>query len=290
MSILDGKKAAADLKEEVRLKLAEYYKKGAPKCNLAIIMVGDDPASEVYVRNKARACEAVGIGGKLIKLNEKTTQDELERYVKAVSSDKNVHGVMIQLPLPPHLDEDRATELVPPEKDIDGFTTASLGRLAVGKTGFLSCTPGGIIYLLKRNKIVLTGKNVVVVGRSKIVGKPLALALLNENATVTVCHSKTKNLASITSKADILISAVGKPNFITADMVKYCAVVVDVGINRTEHGLVGDVDYESVSKVASFITPVPGGVGPMTVAYLMKNTLLAYENALSNVLNGKNGL
>lgn len=290
MSILDGKKAAADLKEEVRLKLAEYYKKGAPKCNLAIIMVGDNPASEVYVRNKARACEAVGIGGKLIKLNEKTTQDELERYVKAVSSDKNVHGVMIQLPLPPHLDEDRATELVPPEKDIDGFTTASLGRLAVGKTEFLSCTPGGIIYLLKRNKIVLTGKNVVVVGRSKIVGKPLALALLNENATVTVCHSKTKNLAAITSKADILISAVGKPNFITADMVKYCAVVVDVGINRTEHGLVGDVDYDSVSKVASFITPVPGGVGPMTVAYLMKNTLLAYEKSLSDVLNGKNGL
>lgn len=289
MSILDGKKAAADLKEEVRLKLAEYYKKGAPKCNLAIIMVGDNPASEVYVRNKARACEAVGIGGKLIKLNEKTTQDELERYIKAVSSDKNVHGVMIQLPLPSHLDEDRATELVPPEKDIDGFTTVSLGRLAVGKTEFLSCTPGGIIYLLKRNKIVLTGKNVVVVGRSKIVGKPLALALLNENATVTVCHSKTKNLSSITSKADILISAVGKPNFITADMVKYCAVVVDVGINRTERGLVGDVDYENVSKVASFITPVPGGVGPMTVAYLMKNTLLAYEKALFNVINGKNG-
>lgn len=281
MSILDGKKAAADLKEEVRVRLAEYYKKGAPKCNLAIIMVGDNPASEVYVRNKAKACEAVGIGGKLIKLNEKTTQEELEKYIKAVSNDSKVHGVMIQLPLPKHLNEDRATELVPPEKDIDGFTTANLGKLVVGDKGFLSCTPGGIIYLLKRNKIVLTGKHVVIVGRSKIVGKPLALALLNENCTVTVCHSKTRNLAKITSKADILISAVGKPGFITPDMVNYCAVVVDVGINRTENGLVGDVDYENVSKIASFITPVPGGVGPMTVAYLMKNTLLAYEKSLN---------
>lgn len=281
MSILDGKKAAQDLKEEVRVRLAEYYKKGAPKCNLAIIMVGDNPASEVYVRNKAKACEAVGIGGKLIKLTEKTTQEELEKYIKAVCNDKNVHGVMVQLPLPKHLDEDRATELVTAEKDIDGFTTASLGSLVVGKEGFVSCTPGGIIYLLKRNKIVLRGKHVVIVGRSKIVGKPLALALLNEDCTVTVCHSKTRNLASITSKADILISAVGKPNFITADMVNFCAVVVDVGINRTEHGLVGDVDYESVKKVASFITPVPGGVGPMTVAYLMRNTFIAYEKSLN---------
>lgn len=280
MAILDGKKAALDLKEEVRVRLAEYYKKGAPACNLAIIMVGDNPASEVYVRNKAKACEAVGIGGKLIKLNEKTTQEELEKYIKAVSNDPKVHGVMVQLPLPPHLDEDRATELVPPEKDIDGFTTANLGKLVVGKHGFLSCTPGGIIYLLKKNKIVLTGKHVVIVGRSKIVGKPLALALLNENCTVTVCHSKTRNLAKITRDADILISAVGKPGFITADMVNLCAVVVDVGINRTENGIVGDVDYEGVSRVASFITPVPGGVGPMTVAYLMKNTLLAYEKAL----------
>ncbi len=280
MSILDGKKAAKDLKEEVRVRLSEYYKKGAPKCNLAIIMVGDNPASEIYVKNKAKACEAVGIGGKLIKLSEKTTQDELEKYIKAVCGDKNVHGVMVQLPLPKHLNEDRATELVPPEKDIDGFTTASLGNLVVGKEGFVSCTPGGIIYLLKRNKIVLRGKHVVIVGRSKIVGKPLALALLNEDCTVTVCHSKTRNLADITSKADILISAVGKPNFITADMVNYCAVVVDVGINRTENGIVGDVDYENVSKVASFITPVPGGVGPMTVAYLMRNTFLAYEKSL----------
>lgn len=280
MSILDGKKASQNLREEIRIRLADYYRKGAPKCNLAIIMVGDNPASEVYVRNKAKACEAVGIGGNLIKLNEKTTQEELEKYILAVSKDPKVHGVMVQLPLPKHLDEDRATELVPPEKDIDGFTTSSLGKLVVGSPSFLSCTPGGIIYLLKQNKIALSGKHVVIIGRSKIVGKPLALALLNENCTVTVCHSKTKNLADITTTADILISAVGKPKFVTADMVKYCAVVVDVGINRTEDGIVGDVDYENVSKVAQFITPVPGGVGPMTVAYLMYNTFMAYEKSL----------
>ena len=280
MSILDGKKASQNLREEIRIRLADYYRKGAPKCNLAIIMVGDNPASEVYVRNKAKACEAVGIGGNLIKLNEKTTQEELEKYILAVSKDPKVHGVMVQLPLPKHLDEDRATELVPPEKDIDGFTTSSLGKLVVGSPSFLSCTPGGIIYLLKQNKIALSGKHVVIIGRSKIVGKPLALALLNENCTVTVCHSKTRNLANITTTADILISAVGKPKFVTADMVKYCAVVVDVGINRTEDGIVGDVDYENVSKVAQFITPVPGGVGPMTVAYLMYNTFMAYEKSL----------
>ena len=280
MVILDGKKGSQNLREEIRVRLVDYYKKGAPKCNLAIIMVGDNPASELYVRNKAKACAAVGIGGNLIKLNEKTTQEELEKYISAVSDDPKVHGVMVQLPLPKHLDEERATELVPAEKDIDGFTTSNLGKLVVGKRGYLSCTPGGIIYLLKQYKIALSGKHVVVIGRSKIVGKPLALALLNENCTVTVCHSKTKNLAEITSTADILISAVGKPKFVTADMVKFCAVVVDVGINKTEEGIVGDVDYENVKKVASFITPVPGGVGPMTVAYLMYNTFLAYEKSL----------
>lgn len=287
MAILDGKKASADLKEEVRTALSEYYKKGAPRCNLAIIMVGDNPASEVYVRNKARACEAIGIGGKLVKLSEKITQSELEKYIVAVSKDKNVHGVLVQLPLPPHLDEQRAIQLVPPEKDVDGFTTTSLGKLAVGEKGFLSCTPGGIIYLLKKNKIVLSGKHVVIIGRSNIVGKPLALALLNENCTVTVCHSKTRKLASITSKADILVSAVGRPNFVTADMVSFGAIVVDVGINRLDDGsLVGDVDYKAVSKSATFITPVPGGVGPMTVAYLMKNTFDAYVQSLDGRYDG----
>lgn len=280
MAILDGKKASQELKEEIKSALNRYYKKGAPKCNLAIIMVGDNPASEVYVRNKAKACEAVGIGGQLIKLSEKISQEELEKFILAVSMDKNVHGVLVQLPLPEHLNGDKACELVPPEKDVDGFTTTNLGKLVVGEKGFLSCTPGGIIYLLKKNKIALSGKNVVIIGRSKIVGKPLALALLNENCTVTVCHSKTRNLAKITSKADILISAVGKPGFVTADMVNLSAVVVDVGINRTPNGLVGDVDYDNVAKVASFITPVPGGVGPMTVAYLMRNTFEAYVNSL----------
>ena len=188
--------------------------------------------------------------------------------------------MLVQLPLPAHLDETRATELVPTQKDVDGFTAQSLGRLVVGEKGFLSCTPGGIIYLLKKYKIVLSGKHVVIIGRSKIVGKPMALALLNENCTVTVCHSKTRNLAKITKSADIIICAVGKPKFLTSDMVGFGAVVVDVGINRTEEGLVGDVDYEGVNKYASFITPVPGGVGPMTVAYLMKNTFDAYVNQL----------
>lgn len=283
MGLLDGKKAAADLREEVKVRLAACYKVGAPKCNLAIIMVGDNPASEIYVRNKARACSEVGIGGKLIKLNDKVTQDELEKCVKAVCNDKEVNGVMVQLPLPPTLNADAVTELIPPEKDVDGLTSVNLGRLVNGSPGFLPCTAGGIIYLLKKNKIVLSGKHAVIIGRSKIVGKPLIFSLLNENCTVTCCHSKTKNLARITKQADILISAVGKPGFVVQDMVNFGAVVVDVGINRSEDGhLVGDVSFKEVNKIASFITPVPGGVGPMTVAYLVKNTFTAYLNSLNN--------
>lgn len=280
MTILDGKECAKKLKEEVKNTLDKCYKKGYPKCRLAIVMVGNNPASEVYVRNKTKASEAANIGGELILLPENSTQEEVENKVKSLAADPSVHGILVQLPLPSHLDGDKACELVPYEKDVDGFTAKNLGELVLGTNKFLSCTPGGIIYMLKTYGIELTGKNAVVLGRSKIVGKPMALALLNENATVTVCHSKTENLKEVCKSADILIAAIGKPCFVTADMVKEGAVVVDVGINRTESGLKGDVDYNSVAEKCSYITPVPGGVGPMTVAYLMKNTLAAYENAL----------
>ena len=283
MIILDGKKTAEKLKQEVKEKLDLYYSQGYEKCNLAIVLVGNDPASEVYVRNKSNSCAAVGIGGSLYRLDENAGQKKLEEKIKELSSDPSVHGILVQLPLPKGkgYDDFKATELVPLSKDVDGFTMTSLGATALGgdRGGFTSCTPGGILYLLKTYGIELSGKSAVIIGRSKIVGKPMALTLLNEDCTITVCHSKTRDLKEITSRADIIVATVGKPHFVTADMVKEGAVVVDVGINRTENGLVGDVDFENVSKKASYITPVPGGVGPMTVAYLMKNTLTAYEKA-----------
>ncbi len=281
MIILNGKEVANALKREVGNTLDSYYKLGLPKCKLAIVMAGNDPASQVYVRNKTKACELANIESELVLLSEDATQEEVENRVKSLALDKSVHGVLVQLPLPKNLDGDRVTELVPYEKDVDGFTSKNLGELVLGNNRFLSCTPGGIIYMLKHYGIELDGKNAVVLGRSKIVGKPMALALLNENCTVTICHSKTQNLKEVCKSADILIVAIGKPLFVTSDMVKDGAVVVDVGINRTENGLTGDVDFKNVAEKCSFITPVPGGVGPMTVAYLMKNTLTAYEKALN---------
>ena len=281
MMILDGKQTATHLTQAVREKLDGYYALGKPKCKLAIVMVGNNPASEVYVRNKTKACEASGVVCDTINLPENVSQRELDDLIVNLSKDDGVHGILIQLPLPPHLNEDQATELVPFSKDVDGFTSLSLGKLVMGEQGFLSCTPGGIVYMLKHYGVDLKGKHAVIVGRSKIVGKPMALALLNENCTVTVCHSKTVDLAKICSTADILVAAIGKPEFVTADMVKDGAIVVDVGINRTEEGLKGDVDFNAVKEKCSYITPVPGGVGPMTVAYLMNNTLLAYERALN---------
>ena len=281
MIILDGKQTAAKLKSEVKEKLDMYYSQGYQKCNLAIVLVGNDPASEVYVKNKQNSCKEVGIGGVLLRLDESVSQEELEKTITELSIDPSVHGILVQLPLPKNrgFDEFKATELVPLQKDVDGFTTESLGALAVSGKGFVSCTPGGIIYMLKSYGIELAGKHAVIIGRSKIVGKPMSYALLNEDCTVTVCHSKTRGLKEITKTADILVATVGKPLFVTEDMVKEGAVVIDVGINRTESGLKGDVDFENVAKKASYITPVPGGVGPMTVAYLMKNTLTAYEKA-----------
>lgn len=280
MIILDGRDCAENLKDSIAETLESHYKKGDPKCKLAIVMVGNNPASQVYVRNKTKACELAKIENLLVTLPENSTQQEVEDTIKNLALDPSINGILVQLPLPPHLDSDRITELVPSEKDVDGFTAKNLGELVLGANKFLSCTPGGIIYMLKNYGIDFKGKNAVVLGRSKIVGKPMALALLNEDCTVTVCHSKTQNLREICLKADILIAAIGKPCFVTSDMVKEGSVVVDVGINRTENGLKGDVDYENVANKCSYISPVPGGVGPMTVAYLMKNTLIAYENML----------
>ena len=280
MILLDGKKTATDLKNKIKLELDALYKKGLPRCNLYMVLVGCDPASEVYVRNKTASCAEVGIGGVLIRLPETATQSEVESVVKELAVNDEAHGILVQLPLPEGLDGNGVTALVPPEKDVDGFTAQSLGALVTGEEGFLSCTPGGIVYMLKSYGVNLSGKHAVVIGRSKIVGKPMALALLNEDCTVTVCHRKTERLKEICLSADLIVVAVKSPCFLKADMVKDGAIVVDVGINRTENGLKGDVDFDGVSAKCSYISPVPGGVGPMTVAYLINNTFEAYKKSL----------
>lgn len=278
MVILDGKKTAEALRQEVRQMLDKAYESADRKCSLAIVMVGNNPASQVYVGNKSKSADACNIDAKTIFLDENITEEQLTKTLNDLGSDDSIDGIIVQLPLPSHLDGDKMTELVPAEKDVDGFTVQSLGKLALGKDGFISCTPAGIVYMLKHYNLPLKGKHAVIIGRSKIVGKPLALALLEEDCTVTVCHSKTQNLKEICQTADILVAAIGRPRFVTADMVKEGAVVVDVGINRTENGLCGDVDFEACKEKASYITPVPGGVGPMTVAMLMANTAKAFIN------------
>lgn len=280
MIILDGKKTSRELKEEVKAMLDKAYETTDKRCSLAIVMVGNNPASEVYVGNKSKSANECGIKAETCRLPENTTEEELISLMNRLASDESVHGIIVQLPLPKHLDGDKMTEMVPPEKDVDGFTTVSLGKLALGKDGFISCTPNGVVYMLKRYGIPLKGKHAVILGRSKIVGKPLALALLEEDCTVTVCHSKTENLKDIVKTADIVVAAIGRPRFVTEDMIKDGAVVVDVGINRTESGLCGDVDFDKVAPHCSYITPVPGGVGPMTVAMLMANTAKAFVNSL----------
>ena len=278
MVILDGKKTAEALRQEVRQMLDKAYESADRKCSLAIVMVGNNPASQVYVGNKSKSADACNIDAKTIFLDENITEEQLTKTLNDLGSNDSIDGIIVQLPLPSHLDGDKMTELVPAEKDVDGFTVQSLGKLALGKDGFISCTPAGIVYMLKHYNLPLKGKHAVIIGRSKIVGKPLALALLEEDCTVTVCHSKTQNLKEICQTADILVAAIGRPRFVTADMVKEGAVVVDVGINRTENGLCGDVDFEACKEKASYITPVPGGVGPMTVAMLMANTAKAFIN------------
>lgn len=275
--IIDGKAISEQIKEECRKKVAAYKEKGI-EITLAVIQVGTDPASSVYVRNKKRACAFCGMTSLSYELPEETTHEELLTLIRKLNADDKVNGILVQLPLPKHIDEDLVIQAIDPKKDVDGFHPQSVGALCIGQPGFVSCTPAGIIELLKRSNIEIAGKECVVIGRSNIVGKPMALLLLRENGTVTVCHSRTKDLKEVTKRADILIVAIGKPKFITGDYVKEGAVVIDVGIHRNEDNkLCGDVDFESVAQKTSAITPVPGGVGPMTIAMLMHNCVESVE-------------
>lgn len=276
--IIDGKAVSAYVKEQVKNEVAELAKNGSVPA-LAVIIVGDDPASKVYVGNKKKTCEMTGMRSVEYALPAETTEEELLELIGKLNNDKEINGILCQLPVPKHINEDKIIDAIAPEKDVDGFSAVNVGKIWLGKYEISPCTPMGVIELLDYYDIPLEGKNCVIVGRSNIVGKPMAALLLERNATVTVCHSRTKDLASFTKNADVIVAAVGRANFITADMVKEGAVVIDVGINRLETGkLCGDVDFENVKEKASYITPVPGGCGPMTIAVLMKNTLVAYKN------------
>ena len=273
--IIDGKKVSAQVKEQVRLETEELVKKGI-KPGLAVIIVGDDPASRVYVNNKKKACEKVGFLSKEFALPATTTQEELLALVNELNEDKEINGILCQLPLPKGLDEKAVIEAISPLKDVDAFHASNVGKIMIGDYDFLPCTPAGVMEMLHSYNIPVEGKECVVIGRSNIVGKPMAMLLLHENGTVTITHSRTKNLKEVTKRADILVAAIGKPKFVTADMVKEGADVIDVGMDRDENGILcGDVDFENVKEKCSAITPVPGGVGPMTIAVLMKNTLKA---------------
>lgn len=275
MEIIDGKKLAKTTRENLRLEVEELKENGInPK--LAVIMVGNNSASQIYVRNKSRACDEVGIEFEEYLLPTTTEQSELLNLIDKLNKQEDINGILLQSPIPDGLDINEAFRKISPEKDVDGFHPINVGKLVLGQDTFVSCTPYGIMRMFEAYNIDLEGKNAVVIGRSNIVGKPMSHCLLNKNATVTICHSRTKNLAEITKRADILVAAIGKAEFVKADMVKEGAVVIDVGINRTEEGkLKGDVDFENVSKKASYITPVPGGVGPMTIAMLMNNVVKA---------------
>ena len=274
-NIIDGKQISLDIKDELKNKVSELKEQGITKC-LAVIQVGDNPASTVYVRNKKKGCEYIGIDSLSFELPEETTEDELVSLVEKLNNDDKVNGILVQLPLPNHIDEDKIIKTISPLKDVDGFHPESVGKLCIGQKGFVSCTPAGIIQLLKRSGIEIAGKECVILGRSNIVGKPMSLLMLRENATVTIAHSKTQNLKEVCKRADILIVAIGKPKFVTDEYVKEGAVVIDVGINRDENNkLCGDVDFEKVEPLCSYITPVPGGVGPMTIAMLLNNCVEA---------------
>lgn len=273
--IIDGKKISAEMKEELKEKVAQL-KEEKKEITLAVIQVGTDPASSVYVGNKKKACEYIGIRSLAYELPEETTQNELRDLIEKLNQKEDVNGILVQLPLPKHMKEDIIIQAISPKKDVDGFHPQNVGALSIGQKGFVSCTPAGIIELLKRSHVEIAGKNCVVIGRSNIVGKPMAMLLLRENGTVTICHSKTKDLKAVTKQADILIVAIGKPKFITKEYIKEGAVVIDVGIHRMENKkLCGDVDFDDVAEHTSAITPVPGGVGPMTIAMLMNNCVEA---------------
>lgn len=275
--IIDGKKISAEIKDELKEKVATLKAEGK-EITLAVIQVGNDPASTVYVGNKKKSCAYIGIRSLAYELPEDTTEEELLSLVEQLNESRDVHGILVQLPLPKQINEDKIIKAIAPAKDVDGFHPQSVGALSIGQPGFVSCTPAGIIQLLKRSGIEIDGKECVIVGRSNIVGKPMALLLLRENGTVTVCHSHTKNLKDVCKRADILVAAIGKPKFFDHEYVKEGAVVIDVGIHRNENNkLCGDVDYEDVFPHVSAITPVPGGVGPMTIAMLMYNCVQAAE-------------
>ncbi len=274
-TLIDGKAISSQIKEELRLQTIALKAKGIVP-GLAVILVGDDPASQTYVRNKTKCCEQLGFYSEQYVLPATTTQQELLSLIDELNVNDNVHGILVQLPLPKHLDKEALINRILPEKDVDAFHPVNVGKIMSGNFDFLPCTPAGVMQLLERSGIEVSGKHCVIIGRSDIVGKPQAMLMLHKNATVTICHSKTKNLADITRQADILVSAVGKVGIVTADMVSKGTVVIDVGINRNQDGkLCGDVLFDEVSKLASHITPVPGGVGPMTIAMLMKNTMTA---------------
>ena len=275
--IIDGKKCSEEILENLRRDISEYKEKTGKVPGLAVIILGNNAASKIYVKSKIRACEKTGILSKEIILDENISEEELINEIEKLNNDKNINGILVQLPLPPHINEKKICEAISVKKDVDGFKAENLGKIMLGDDdGFISCTPQGIIYLIDQLNMDLHGKNVVVVGRSNIVGKPVASLLINKGATTTVCNSKTKDLAGILRKADIIVIAIGKAKFLTKDMVKEGAVVIDVGINRVDGKIYGDVDYENVKDIVSHITPVPGGVGPMTIAMLLKNTVKAF--------------
>ena len=277
--ILDGKVLSAEIKEQVAQRVAAMKAQGVTP-GLAVILVGNDPASEIYVRNKGKGCEETGMHSRTIRMDENTTQEELEEEIEKLNRDPAIHGILVQLPLPAHLDEQAALAKILPEKDVDGFHLVNAGHLMTGTEGVVPCTPKGALYMIRSAGIDLSGKEAVVIGRSNIVGKPMAMLLLQQNCTVTMCHSRTRNLAEHTRRADIRVAAVGKAGFVTADMVKPGAVVIDVGINRVDGKVCGDVDFETVKEVAGWITPVPGGVGRMTIAMLLANTADAAERTM----------
>ena len=279
--IIDGKKTSSDMRGEIRERTLKFKEENGFLPGLAVIIVGEDPASQVYVRNKKKDCDEVGFNSEVIALPENTEEKELLALIDTLNKREDIHGILVQLPLPKHLDSEIVIAAIDPEKDVDAFSYVNVGKITVGNYSFLPCTPAGVMELLKRYNLEVAGKNCVVVGRSNIVGKPMALLLLHANGTVTVAHSRTQNLADVTRNADILVSAVGKADFITGDMIKEGAVVIDVGMNKNKEGkLTGDVDYESCFAKASAITPVPGGVGPMTRVMLLENTLTAAQNKI----------
>ena len=279
--IINGKEISTAIRAEIKEATEAMVATTGVRPGLAVIIVGEDPASQVYVRNKKRACDEVGFYSESYELPENTTQEELNALIDKLNKSEKIHGILCQLPLPKHLDENEVIMRIDPKKDVDAFHPENVGKIMIGDYSFLPCTPAGVMALLERSGIEVSGKECVVVGRSNIVGKPQAMLLLHANGTVTICHSRTKNLAEVCRRADILVAAIGKADFFTADMVKEGAVVIDVGMNRRADGkLTGDVDFESVAPKASYITPVPGGVGPMTITMLMQNTLTAAKNAI----------